>query len=140
MAYKIQFDEHLTTELHQRLSKQRDRKIYRRLLCLDWLRQGYSRQQIGAILQVSSYSVTQWIKRFIEGGLDRLCQLDYDGRRVSKLQPHRDAIKQQIQEDSVKTLVQLQHWLTEELGVFVEQSWLSRWLKKNSIALTKRLD
>ena len=56
MAYTINFTAQITTELDQRLRVERDKKIYRRLLCLDLLRQGYSRQQIASILRVSSYS------------------------------------------------------------------------------------
>ena len=41
MAYTINFTAQITTELDERLRVERDKKIYRRLLCLDLLRQGY---------------------------------------------------------------------------------------------------
>lgn len=138
MAYTINFTAQITTELDERLRVERDKKIYRRLLCLDLLRQGYPRQQIASILGVSSYSVTQWVKCFIEGGFEKLCHLNYEGRRTSRLEAYYDAIRQQVQSQSVSTLKELQHWLAETFGVSIDQTWLSRWLKKKSIP-TKRL-
>ena len=136
MAYTINFTAQITTELDQRLRVERDKKIYRRLLCLDLLRQGYSRQQIASILRVSSYSVTQWVKCFIEGGFENVCHLNYEGRRTSRF--YHDAIRQQVQSQSVSTLKELQHWLAETFGVSIDHTWLSRWLKKKIIP-TKRL-
>ena len=137
MAYTIPFNDEIKKELQQRLAAQRDKKIYRRLLCLDLLSQGYSHQEVCAILGISSYSVTHWIKLFRQGGFERLCHLNYHRRRVSKLSAYTDAIRDKIQGSSVTTLQALQHWLAAEFGVLVSQSWLSRWLKKTRLFLQK---
>lgn len=138
MSYKIEFTEHIVKELENRLGSERDAKIYRRLQYLDLKRRGYRQDQIGDILQVSSTQLTNWSKLFLSQGFNGLCYLQYEGRRSSKLDPHLERIKQYIKEQLTPTLAALQNWIKEELNIYIEQSWLSRWIKKNSIALTKR--
>lgn len=140
MTHKIEFSEELIKELKGRLSSEKDSKIYRRLLWLDLKYRGYGQKEISAILQISQAQLTNWSKIFVEEGLKGLCMTHYEDRRPSKLTPYLEKIRDHIQRDCVSTLSCLQVWLSEECGLFVEQSWLSRWIKKNSIVLTKRLD
>ena len=89
---------------------------------------------------MSQAQLTNWSKLFIEGGFKGLCSTHYEDRRPSKLTPYVDKIKDHIQKDCISTLSSLQNWLAEEVGVWIERSWLSRWIKKNSVVLTKRPD
>lgn len=138
MRYKIEFTDAIVKELKKRLSSESRSKIYRRLLWLDLKRQGYQHKEIGSILQVSQGQITNWSRLFAEKGFEGLCSLNYEDRRRSKLAAYLDQIKAHVQESSISTLSSLQAWLEDEFGIFVEQSWLSRWIKKNSIVLIKR--
>jgi hypothetical protein len=55
-----------------------------------------------------------------------------------------DAVKEvlikYIKEESVSKLSKLQDFLATQHSIEVEHSWLSRYCKKNSIALIKRQD
>jgi transposase len=138
MAYKIDFTESIVAELEERLSTERDAKIYRRLLWLDLRRRGYSQKQIGDMIQVTPEQLTHWAKTFTAEGVKGLCHLRYEDRRPSKLAPYLESIRRHVQEAAVSTLGALQAWIQGEYGIYVEQSWLSRWVKKNSIVLIKK--
>lgn len=138
MAYKIELSKTVARELEERLTTERDVKVHRRLHYLDLKRRGYSQQQISDILGVSLGQLTNWSKLFLSQGLEGLCYLKYEGKRQSRLAPYMDEIRGYVKENSVSTLAALQHWIQEEFKIYVEQSWLSRWIKKNSIALTRR--
>jgi putative transposase len=138
MAYKIELSETVARELDEKMRTERDVKVYRRLHYLDLKRRGYSQQQISDILGVSLGQLTNWSKVFLSQGLEGLCYLKYEGKRHSRLTPYVEEIRQHVKENSVSTLTALQHWIQEEFKIYVEQSWLSRWIKKNSIALIRR--
>lgn len=140
MTHKIELSEEVIKELKDRIGSEKNSKVYRRLLWLDLKYRGYGQKEISAILQMSQAQLTNWSKIFVEQGFKGLCRTHYEDRRPSKLMPYLDKIRDHVQRDSVSTLSCLQGWLSEECGLFVEQSWLSRWIKKNSIVLTKRLD
>ena len=140
MTHKIEFSEELIKDLRDRISSEKDSKVYRRLLWVDLKYRGYSQKEISAILQMSQAQLTNWSKIFVEQGFKGLCTTHYEDRRPSKLAPYLDKIRDHVQRDCVSTLSCLQGWLSEECSLFVEQSWLSRWIKKNSVVLTKRLD
>jgi transposase len=138
MTHKIEFTDAVTKELEKRLSCERDAKIYRRLQYLDLKRRGYNSQQIGEILDVSPAQLTNWSRLFVKEGFEGLCHLKYEGRRLSRLDPHRERIKAYIEQSHVPTLASLQQWIKVELHLDIEQSWLGRWLKKNLRAPTRR--
>jgi hypothetical protein len=52
----------------------------------------------------------------------------------------KDLLKQHIKDLPVSKLSELQHYLQTKHSLTVEHSWLSRYLKKNSIALIKKQD
>lgn len=137
MSYKIQLNNSQLSELKERLPKERDSKIWRRLKCIDLKHNDYPNWEIGEILDVHHETITDWCKLFLKDGFEGLCELKYEGRRLSKLESVKEKIKEHIESEMVPTLGALQHWLKETFEIEVEQSWLGRWLKKNSIFLTK---
>ena len=139
MTHKITFTSPLEKELKDRLLSEPSAKIYRRLLWLDLRRRGYRQKEIASLLCVTQAQLTNWSKLFALKGLEGLCSLHYEDRRPSRLMPYVQSIKDHVQEASVSTLSSLQDWLSQEHGIAIEQSWLSRFIKKNSIVLTKRL-
>lgn len=138
MTHKIDFTPSVIQELKDRISSEKSAKIYRRLLWLDLKRRGYHQKEIGSLLDVTQAQLTNWSKIFVLGGFEGLCAVHYEDRRPSRLIPYLARIKDHVRESSVPTLSALQNWIAQEYGMFIEQSWLSRFMKKNSIVLTKR--
>ena len=138
MTYKINFTAPMDKELKNRLSSERSSKLYRCLLWLDLKRRGYRQKEIASLLCVSQAQLTNWSRVFSLKGFEGLCSVHYEDRRPSRLMPYLQSIKDHVRDACVSTLSALQDWLLQEHGITIEQSWLSRFIKKNSIVLIKR--
>lgn len=138
--YKLQLSENENKELQERLKSEKNNKIFRRLQCIHFKSLGFRHKEIAQALGVHVDTVTDWIKLYKSKGLDGLCKLSYEGRRVSKLDKVAEEMKKYIEENNVDKLSMLQDYLLEEHDIFVEHSWLYRYCKKNSISLIKKQD
>lgn len=125
--------------LNQRRKQTKNKQIADRLQCIYLAHSGKGNKAITELLTVNKNSVTDWIKLYLDQGLDAVCRpIDYD-RRSSKLDAHIEAIKHDVQDQTIATLAELQDWIKTKYSIELEQSWLWRCCKKNSICLTKKL-
>lgn len=133
---------HLTEKEKQELktlkNKTKNNKIYRRYLYVEMSNKEMTNLEISSLLGVCNDTLTDWKDIFEEAGLEGLSQLNYEGRRESKLNAHKEKIKETIKKGTIVSLKELRHFLREKCKVEVEQSWLSRYCKKNSIFLIKK--
>jgi len=127
-------------ELEKLKKTENNNKIYRRYMYLEMSNKKMTNIEIAGILGVCNDTLTDWNRIYKEGGLKGLSVLNYEGRRESKLTPFKEKIMEEIEKSNISTLKKLQSFLKKECSVEVEQSWLSRYLKKNSIYLEKRQD
>jgi transposase len=118
--------------------EEKSNKIYRRYLYLEMSNEGMTNLKIAKLIGVCNDTLTVWKQIYEEAGLVGLAELHYEGRRISKLAKHKETIINKIKSDNIATLKQLQDFLKTECQVEVEQSWLYRFCKKNSIYLIKR--
>ena len=139
MLYHVQLSPDQLRQLRARMKKERDAKILRRLQCVDFAAASCTNQDIARFLHVTPDTVTNWLRLFAKEGLDGLCTLKYDGRRPSKLDAHKEELRAHVKAGKASKLAELQHHIKTTWGLMIEQSWLSRYCKKNSILLTKRL-
>lgn len=137
--YTIHLSRTELARLNQRRKQAKTKAISDRLHCIYLAHSGKGNQAITELLAVNKNSVTDWIKLYLDQGLDALCRpIDYD-RRSSKLDAYIEAIKNDVQDHTISTLAELQDWIKTEYSIELEQSWLWRCCKKNSIYLTKKL-
>jgi transposase len=102
--------------------------------------QGLSNQNISKILDVHIDTITDWFKIYTVSGLNGLCELHLKNRKKSKLDEHKDELIKLIETKSISTISEFQNYISNLFGITIEHSWLSRYCKKNSIALIKRQD
>jgi len=95
-------------------------------------------EEIADIAGVCVDTVTDWIKLFSSQGLEGLCQLNFKGKRQSKIDEHIEKIKVDIGKNTISTLAELQDWLKKHYAIEMEKSWLFRCCKKNSICLARK--
>ena len=100
--------------------------------------QGKENKDIADIIGVCVDTITDWIKLYQKKGLEGLCSLSFKGKRKSVINMHIENIKKDVKENSFSTLAELQDWIKEKYSVELEQSWLYRCCKKNSIFLTRK--
>ena len=59
--------------------KEKDARIHNRLSALLWLADGYSADEVAALLDVCARSVKNWLALYLDKGLEALCSLAYKG-------------------------------------------------------------
>jgi hypothetical protein len=64
-------------EIGERRRQAQDRRIYQRLSALLWIDEGRTREEVAALLGVSSRQVGDWLRIFRNKGLDQLGRLGY---------------------------------------------------------------
>jgi transposase len=125
-------------EIAQAKKEEKRSKIYRRIICIEQRLKGKPCKDIAEELGVCLDTVSDWTNIYEEKGLTALRKLNYEGRRVSKLESCKQKIKDYVKEESIQTISELQEWLKKTHSVEAEQSWLFRFCKKNSIFLSKK--
>lgn len=138
MSYQVNLSSEELVELKSIKRGVKDSKILKRYQCLHMLHTGMKRQDIAELLDVYVDTITDWVKLYQLVGLSGMGNLKYAGRRPSVLDEHKEVIREHIRTASVNTVAQLQDYLRTDLQLEIEHSWLSRYLKKNSIALIKK--
>lgn len=136
--YKIKLSQIELAKLNKKRKKETSKAIFDRLQCVYLAAKGKENKEIKDILAINKNSVTNWIKIYIEKGLDELCQPENFDRRSAKIDDYIEEIKRDIKEKTISTLSELQSWIKKEYSLQIEQSWLSRCCKKNSIFLTRK--
>ena len=140
MAYSIHLTPAEILELKRLRRAEKDGKILRRYQCVWMTHENFPKKEIASTLGVNIDTVTDWIKLFNKGRLNGLGKLQYEGRRPSGLDGVKDVLIKYINEHSVSKLSELQDFLETKHSIIIEHSWLSRYCKKNSIALIKKQD
>ena len=120
--------------------KERDAKLLRRYQCLSMLHENYPKKEVAKLLGVNIDTITDWVKIYTKSGLAGLGLFNYEGRRPSSLDQIKDELVDLIKKENINTMVQLQGIIKNNYKLVVEESWLGRYCKKNSISLIKRQD
>lgn len=136
--YKIKLSQTELKELKRRKKRERNTKMYCRLQSVYLAHKGRDNKEIIEILGVNKNSVTDWIKIYCEKGIDELCKPIEYNRRSAKIDNYIDKIKQDVKDNTISTIAELQDWIKKKYSLEIEQSWLFRCCKKNSIYLTKK--
>ena len=120
--------------------KERDAKLLRRYQCLSMLHEKYPKKEIAKLLGVNIDTITDWVKIYTQSGLAGLGLFKYEGRRPSSLDQIKDELVDLIKKENINTMVQLQGKIKSSYKLDVEESWLGRYCKKNSISLIRKQD
>ena len=120
--------------------KERDTKLLRRYQCLFMLHENYSKKEVAKLLGVNIDTITDWVKIYTKSGLAGLGLFNYEGRRPSSLDQIKDELVDLIKKENINTMVQLQGKIKSNYKLDVEESWLGRYCKKNSISLIRKQD
>lgn len=140
MSYTIRLNQDTLIEINKLMKTQKESKLYKRLVALKMKNKGMTNQEISSILDVHIDTITDWFKIFVNNGLNELCELHLKNRKKSKLDDHKEELKKLIETKHITTLAEFQNYINKLFGIKIEYSWLSRYCKKNYIALIKKQD
>ena len=125
-------------EIKLKKKKEKNQKIYRRLQFLHLKSKNKTNKEIADLLGVCVDTITDWARIYSDKGLTGLCEpINYDNRSA-KIDDYIIEIKQDIKNNTISSLSELQDWIKENYSLEIEQSWLFRCCKKNSIYLTRK--
>lgn len=136
--FTIQLSKRELKKIKQLLAKETSVRVYRRLQAIEMAATGSAYQSIAATVGVGADTVTDWIQLYAKSGLTALRTLHFTGKRKSPFDKYATRIKQDVKNHTIATLAELQDWIKDKYSLDMEQSWLFRCCKKNSIYLTKR--
>ena len=136
--YKIKLSKDELSELNKKKKQEKNTKMYHRLQSVYLAHRGRDNKEITDILGVNKNSVTKWVNIYSKKGLNELCQPINYNRRSAKIDDYIDKIKKDIKDNTISTLSELQGWIKKKYSLEIEQSWLFRCCKKNSVCLTKK--
>lgn len=128
MSYKVELTEEENEKLAFLLKSIKDPKLYRRLLAISLRNKNYSFKEICVILQVSHKTATEWVKLFLDEQFEGLLTLNYSQNRTSKLDPYLSSIQAFVESYPDAKLKDIHHYISTELAVEVDRSWLYRYL------------
>lgn len=140
MATSLSFSKKKLKDIQDAMKKEKNIKIYRRLQAVLWKNLKKPHQEIAFLLQVNQNTITNWFHLYEKKGLSGLCTLDYEGRRPSKLNRYEQEIRAYIEKENISNITILQSWIESQFGLHVEESWLYRYCKKNSIFPIRKRD
>jgi transposase len=136
--YQIKLSVSELKKIKQLQVKEKNARVLRRLEAIKLLSQGQSHQNIAEALNVCMDTITDWVKIYQSEKLPGLCELQFKDKRKSKINDYVDQIKQDVKDNTITTLAEMQAWIKEKYSIEMEQSWLFRCCKKNSIYLTRK--
>jgi transposase len=138
MSYSINLSENQIKELKNHQKNTQKVQEYKRLQCVYLVHKKYPKGEIAEMFDVSHNTITTWVKLFLDEGFSGLLTINYNLRRKSKLLRFKDEIKEYVDKEVPSKVSQIQDWLENTHNIYVEHSWLYRFLKKNSIYLIKK--
>ena len=140
MSYQVILSKTDLAIVQTKKRKERDAKLLRRYQCLSMLHENYPKKEVAKLLGVNIDTVTDWVKLYTKSGLAGLGLFHYEGRRPSTLDAIKDELVGLIKRENINTMVQLQAIIKSNFKLDVEESWLGRYCKKNSISLIRKQD
>ena len=140
MSYQVILSKADLDIIKMKKRRERDAKLLRRYQCLSMLHENYPKKEVAKLLWVNIGTITDWVKIYTKSGLAGLGLFNYEGRRPSTLDQIKDELVGLIKKKNINTMVQLQRKIKSNYKLEVEQSWLGRYCKKNSISLIRKQD
>jgi len=131
MSRKLTLSETEHKTIKRLIQEEKSAKVQKRYLFLEMKSQGMKHQDIADILGVCVDTFTDWIQIYESTGVESLGNLHYEGRRFSRLAPHKEAIGEKIDTENIAKLEDLQHWIFEQFQVKTCLTNLAYYCKKN---------
>lgn len=114
---RIEFTEEMVAELNYERYHHPHPKVQHKMEVLYLKSQGLAHQDIRKLCQISKTTLTTYLKQYIEGGSERLKQLDYQGQ-PSQLNQHAASVETYFTAHPPQTLAEAQAKIHEITGIY----------------------
>lgn len=119
-------------EFRQRYRQERERRIADRIQCILLLDAGHNKKDVAHILMVSPRAVKRWVKKYVEQGIEGLCQLSYDNcGRISRLDTaETEHLVSWLDEQGICSAKEVMHYIEQTFPKQYSQSGVEKLLNR----------
>lgn len=117
-------------KIEQRRKTEKDSRYHQRLSAMLWLDDGKSRQEVADLLGVCPRTVKNWLKTYLKGGLEALCDLKYRGDPGRLSGKQQEQLKAEIATGRFKCAAEVCSYVEKTFGVSLSPSGMRQLLKR----------
>jgi len=125
----IEFSEQMMVELNYERYHHPHPKVQQKMEVLYLKSQGLAHQEIRRLCNISKTTLTTYLKQYLEGGTERLKQLDYHGQ-PSELNQHTSSIETYFQGHPPQTIAEAQAKIYDLTGIQRSPTQVNAFLKR----------
>ncbi len=126
---RIEFTEEMIAALNYERYHYPHPKVQHKMEVLYLKSQGLAHQDIRRLCNLSKTTLTNYLKQYIEGGMERLKHLDYQGQ-PSKLNQHAASVETSFRADPPQTIAEAQAKIHEITGIHRSPNQVNAFLKR----------
>lgn len=123
-------------EIRLFLKQMKTSHFYKRIQFIQYKKEGLTHEQIALLLNVCLKTLSNWMTRFSQGGMEGLIDVSYN-RRVSALCDIEDVLRKEVRKGAFSTVAECRAWLEKEQQLTRCFSSVAWFLKKNGIVIQK---
>ena len=124
-------------QLCKRIRQTKERKIADRLRVVLFKAEGFRHQRIASLLHLSINTVTEYLQRYQQGGLEAVCATHYQGGSPRLTAEQQDLLKIELKTRIYNTAQQVIVWVEEQFGVYYKLSGMHALLKRLGFSYKK---
>jgi len=116
--------------LRLRIRQAKDRKTADRLRVVWFKAEGMTHKEIARLLQMHINTVTNCLKRYSDGGLDAVCDMNYQGKQARLTTQQQEALKVELKTRIYNTAQRVIRWVEKQFGVSYKLRGMHKLLKR----------
>jgi transposase len=126
---RIEFTEQEIVELNYQRYRHPHPRVQQKMEVLYLKSQGLAHQEIRRLCDISKTTLTTYLKQYLEGGVERLQQLDYQGQ-PSLLNQHASSVEDYFRAHPPQTIAEAQLKIQQMTGIQRSPNQISAFLKR----------
>jgi transposase len=126
---RIEFAQKMIAELNYERYHHPHPKVQHKMEVLYLKSQGVAHQEIRRLCNISKTTLTTYLKQYMEGGVERLKQLDYRGQ-PSELNPHAASVETSFKAHPPQTIAEAQAKIHEITGIHRSPNQVNAFLQR----------
>lgn len=112
--------------------------LLKRLQCIQLKDKNWKHEEVAEFLDVSINSITNWLKAYRKGGIEKLLQWGYKGKVSILGKEDLEKIRQRNREKPFMTAKEAKDYIFREFGIRWHLHWVQKLLKKNFVVRSKK--
>lgn len=117
-------------QICRRYKHEQNPRFRERLQCLLFKDRGLTNNEVAEMLAVVPETITDWLNRYQDGGLETLCRLETGGSDSFLSQQQIAALRSELDKNQFQCAKQVCAWVGEEFGISYSERGMRDLLKR----------